>query len=109
MPKSIFDQYVAAKAKVDASKEAVKVSQEASRDILKTILDEEGKGPHDFGDKRCIIVERKGVLCLMAKAGPRIKASKEPKAAKEPKAVAAPKTPKVSKKAAAKALADASP
>lgn len=106
MPKSIFDQYVAAKAEVEAAQAAVKAAQVASREILKQVLADHGKGPHDFGGKKCIVVDRKGVLCLMQSMRPKVTKAAD----KEPKPAKAPKAPKaLSKKAAKLAAQEASP
>jgi len=97
---SLFDKYVANKAETETTQAQVKTLQAEGRDILRQILEKEGKGPHSFGGKMARIIDRKGTLCLFPERGPRVKKAAEKPAAASSGETPAPKAKKASKKAA---------
>jgi len=95
---NLIDEYITRKADIEEAQTAVKTAQDAARDVLRQILESSGKGPHDIGGKKCIIVDRSGTLCLMP--------SRIPKPKTETAKEGGTKAPKSSKKKA-KAEAEA--
>lgn len=86
----LTEKYLKLKTQVEELTTKAKDAQAESRDVLKEILDAEGKGPHDFGGQQFKIIDRKGVLCLYPQKAPgTVRKPRVPKAKKAAEAAQA--------------------